>query len=68
MNDDEKNIALKKAAEAGAENAFFEMQPEINFYENRIFFEEGFFRGWDHRQPEIDTLTARVAELEGVAK
>ena len=64
----EKNIALKQAAESGAANAFFEAQPETDFYENRLFFEEGFFRGWDSQQVKIDMLLLLNSKFEGVAK
>jgi len=67
VSDFEKNIALRDAAEAVAEDAFFEARPGLDCPLNRRVFDYGFVRGWDYRQPEI-ILTARVAALEGAAK
>jgi len=68
VSDHEKNIALREAAKAGEINAFFKTRPDLECPLHRIVFGYGFIRSWAYRQPEIDALTARVAELEGAAK
>lgn len=68
MNDHEKNIALRELSADEALNEYFPLRQEQDCGITRRIFVIGFVRGWDCQQVKIDALTARVAELEGVAK
>ena len=63
---DETYISSAEAAAIESEDTYFGWHQDCSG--GRKFFSDGFSRGWNHRQPEINALTARIAELEGVAK
>lgn len=64
MSDKERQIAICEGEEIVASDAYFAARPSIDLSEFRVVFGRAFEKAWNKQQSTIDTLQARIAELE----